>query len=191
MGKIEKLVLFLSLASVLVAQNDKPPSITTVAAAGSVTKFGYTNPYFKLSILAPKATVKLNPLVDASGGRARLVQVLSDGKNWEDTYTFAVLADALANYHPPLESTTQYVRSVRHKLEKEGLSTVKEEFPITIAGTQFTGAILQEQTPDGRKYFRGMYSAFLNGYVLSFDVEASSEAKLAEMLAHMVVFPKH
>lgn len=186
-----KLVLFLTLASLLAAQNDKPPNITTVANEGSVTKFGYTNSYFKLSIVAPKATVKLNPLVNASGGRARLVQVLSDGKNWDDTYTFAVLADALANYHPPLESTTQYVRSVRHKLEKEGLSTVKEEFPITIAGTQFIGAILQEQTPEGRKYFRGMYSTFLNSYVLTFDVEAASEAKLTEMLAHMVVFPKH
>ena len=68
---------------------------------------------------------------------------------------------------------------------------MKEEFPIAIAGTQFTGAILQEQTPEGRKYFRGMYSTFLNGYVLSFDVEGASEAKLTEMLAHMVVFPKH
>ena len=185
-----KLILFLTLASVLVAQNDKPPNITIVANEGSVTKFGYTNSYFKLSIVAPKATVHLNPLVNVSGGRARLVQVLSDGKSWDDTYTFAVLADALDNYHPPLESTTQYVRSVRHKLEKEGLSTVKEEFPITIAGTQFIGAILQEQTPEGRKYCRGMYSTFLSGFALSLDVEAASPDKLTEMLARMVVLPK-
>lgn len=191
MGKLKKIVMVVALAAVLVAQSDRPPDVTTVAAAGSVTKFGYTNSYFKLSILAPNATVNLNPLVNASGGRARLVQVLSDGKNWNETYTFAVLADALANYHPPLESTTIYVRSIRHNLEREGLSTVKEEFPVTIAGTQFTGAILQEQTPEGRKYFRGMYSTFRNGYALSFDVEGASEAKLTEMLAHMVVFPKH
>jgi hypothetical protein len=191
MRKLEKIVLFVALAPVLPAQNYKPPDVTTVAAAGSVAKFGYTNSYFKLSILAPNATVNLNPLVNASGGRARLVQVLSDGKSWNETYTFAVLADSQANYRPPLESTTQYVRSVRHKLEKEGLSTVKEEFPITIAGAQFTGAILQEHTPEGRKYVRGMYSTFLNGYVLSLDVEAASEAKLTEMLAHMVVLPRH
>ena len=191
MGKLKKIVLLLVLAPALVAQTDKPPNVTSVAAAGSVAKFGYTNSYFKLSILAPSATVNLNPLVNASGGRARLVQVLSNGKSWDATYTFAVLADALANYHPPLESTTIYVRSIRHNLEKEGLSTVKEEFPVTIAGIQFTGAILREQTSDGRKYFRGMYSTFRNGYALSFDVEGSSEAKLTEMLAHMVVFPRH
>lgn len=131
MGKLEKIVMVVAMAAVLVAQSDRPPDVTTVAAAGSVTKFGYTNSYFKLSILAPSATVNLNPLVNASGSRARLVQVLSDGKNWNETYTFAVLADALANYHPPLESTAIYVRSIRHNLEREGLSTVKEEFPVT------------------------------------------------------------
>lgn len=180
----------MALAAVLVAQNNKPATITAVADAGSVTRFGYTNSYFKVSILAPSATVKLNPMVNAPGSRARLVQVLSNEKTREGTYTFAVLADSLANYHPPVESTTQYVRSVRHKLEKEGLSTVKEEFPITIAGHQFTGAILQEQEPNGGKHFRGMYSTFRNGYVLSFDAEAVSENKLNDMLAQMVVFSK-
>lgn len=63
-------------------------------------------------------------------------------------------------------------RSVRHQLEKEGLPTVHEEFPISIGGVQFTGAILQEHLPSGQTYYRGMFSIFRNGYILSFDAEA-------------------
>ena len=120
MGKLEKIVLFVALAPVLVAQNDRPPNVTTVAAAGSVTKFGYTNSYFKLSVLAPNATVKLNPVVNASGGRARMVQVLSDGKNWDETYTFAVLADSLANYHRRLNQPHNMYEAYGTSWRKKG-----------------------------------------------------------------------
>ena len=168
-------------------QSNKPADISFVAAAGAVSGSRYTNSFFKLSVETSNATLQLNPLVNTSGQRARLVQVLAKPTNWEDTYTFAVLADRLTEY-PQLESLTQYVRSVRHQLEKEGLSTVREEFPISIGGTQFAGAILEEHVPAGRKYYRGMYSTFRNGYILSFDVEAPSEAKLNELVVTAVKF---
>jgi len=135
----------------------------------------------------PNATFQLNPLVNAAGERARLLQVLAKPVKWEDTYTFAVLADSL-NKYPQLQSPAQYVRSVRHQLEKGGLLTVREEFPISIGAIQFTGTILQESVPAGRKYYRGMYSTFCNGYILSFDAEAASEDKLNELVARIVTF---
>jgi hypothetical protein len=131
----------------------------------------------------------LNPLVNSAGGRARLLQVLAQSPQWEDRYTFAVLADSLTKY-PQLQDPAQYVRSVRHRLEKEGLSTLREEFPITIGGLRFTGAILQESGPKGRSYYRGIYATFRDGYALSFDAEAASESKLNELVTGIVTFMK-
>jgi hypothetical protein len=73
-------------------------------------------------------------------------------------------------------------------LEIEGLPAVREEFPLTIGGVEFTGAILEEHVPAGRKYYRGMYSTFRNGYILSFDAEAASENKLNELVTRLVKF---
>lgn len=138
-----------------------------------------------MTLYAPNATLELNPRVNRGEQRARLVQVLSKQGKWEDTYTFAVLADSLAKY-PQLQSPAHYVRSVRHQLERQGLPTVREEFPITIAGVQFTDAVLQEQVASGQKYYRGMYTTFRDGYILSFDAEAASENKLNDLVRRLI-----
>lgn len=117
------------------------------------------------------------------------MQALAKQTTFDNTYAFEVLADTLAKY-PQLQSPTHYVRSVRHQLEREGLRTVREEFPITIGGVEFTGAILEEQVPEGRKYYRGMYSAFRDGFVLSFDVEAASPEKVNEVVVRVVGLAK-
>jgi hypothetical protein len=169
------------------AQTKKSADISDVAAAGTVAGSRYTNSYFKLTVDAPNATLILDPLVVAGGGRARLIQVLSKQTKFDDTYTFAVLADSLTMY-PQLQSPAQYVRSVRHQLEKEGLPTVREEFSVILAGVEFTGAVLQEQVPSGKKYYRGMYTTFRNGYILTLDAEAASEDKLNQLVAHLVSF---
>jgi hypothetical protein len=180
-------VVSTALITSLDAQTKKSFDISAVASAGSVAANKYTNSALKLTVDAPNATLKLNPLVNAQAGRARLVQILSNQSAFEDTYTLAVLADTLSNY-PQLQSPAHYVRSVRHQLEKEGLSTVREEFPITIGGMQFTGAILQQQVPNGRNYYRGMYATFRNGAILSFDAEAASEEKLNALVKRLVKF---
>jgi hypothetical protein len=163
-------VLVAAAITDVAAQGKKTPDISTVASAGAVADGKYT-------------------LVNKEGGRARLVQVLAKQIAFDNTYTFAVLADTLAKY-PQLQSATQYVRSVRHQLEREGLPTVREEFPITISGVDFTGAILEEHVPEGRKYYRGMYSAFRDGFVLSFDVEAASPEKINELVVRVVSIAK-
>lgn len=176
-------------ASITAAESTKTPDISTVASAGKVADGKYTNSFFKLTVAAPDATLELNPLVNKEGGRARLVQVLAKQTTFENTYTIAVLADTLAKY-PQLQFPALYVRSVRHQLERDGLTTVREEFPITISGVEFTGAILEEHTPQGRKYYRGMYSAFRDGFILSFDVEAASPEKVNELLVRVVSLAK-
>jgi hypothetical protein len=183
-----KIVLMLGIVVTVVAQNKKPADISAVAGSGTVSLNRYTNSFFGLNVDAPNANLSLNPLVNTDGQRARLLQVLAKPAQWEDTYTFAVLADSLIKY-PQLQSLTQYVRSVRHQLEREGLATAREEFPITIGGVEFIGAILEEHVPAGRKYYRGMYSTFRNGYILSFDAEAASENKLNELVVRLVKFP--
>ena len=175
----------LVLVTVCSAQTPRKNDISTVAASGAVSEDRYTNSFFKLTIYAPNATLDLNPLINTAEQRARLVQVLSKPVKWEDTYTFAVLADSLTRYSR-LRSPAQYVKGLRHQLEKEGLPTVRQEFPITIADVQFTGAVLQEHVPSGRKYYRGIYTTFRDGYILSFDAEAASVNKLNNLLTRLV-----
>jgi hypothetical protein len=170
-----------------IGSNSKPADITGVADAGAISKDQYRNGFFNLVVDAPDATLQLNPVVDKPGQRARLLQVLAKPAKWDDTYTFAVLADALGNY-PQLQSAAHYVRSVRHQLEKEGMPTVRDEFAIVISGIQFSGTILQEHIESGRKYYRGLFATFRNGYILSFDVEAASPDKVKEMVTRLVRF---
>jgi hypothetical protein len=185
---IPAFLLTVSLVATSLAQTKKPADLSTVIAAGTVDGSRYTNPYFKLTIDAPNATLALNTVVSPAGDRARLLQVQSkQGAEWNDRYTFAVATDTLTKY-PQLQSPAQYVRGIRHQLEKEGLPTVREEFPVTIAGVGFTGAVLQEQVPSGKKYYRGIYTTFRSGYILSFDVEAPSEDKLNEVVSRLVRF---
>ena len=176
------LIAFISvLAGGIAAQNSKAVDISAVAAAGRVSDDKYSNPLLRITVEAPNGTLQANPLVNKDAGRARLVQILSKQTTWEDTYTFAVLADTLARY-PQLQSPAQYVRSVRHQL---GLATLREEFPISISGVQFTGAIMQEEV-DGRKHCRGLYTTFRDGFILSFDAEAATEDKLNALVKRLV-----
>lgn len=176
--------VFVSVA-ICAAQAPRKADISTVAAAGAISEHRYTNSFFKLTIYAPNATLELTPQVNEGEQRARLVQLLSKQAKWEDTYTFAVLADSLTKY-PQLQAPAQYVRSVRQQMERQGLLTVRQEFPITIGGVQFTGAVLQEQVASGRKYYRGIFTTFRDGYILSFDAEAASGDKLNDLVKRLV-----
>jgi hypothetical protein len=180
------ILLIVALTTGLVAQS-KTPGISAVARSGSITGNRYTNSFFSLSAETPEATFTLNPTINAQADSARLVQVIGKPTDWDNTFTFAILADSLARY-PQLQSSTQYVRSVRHILEKQGLPTVKEEFPIMIGGLPFTGTILEEHVDNGKKYYRGLYATFLRGYILSFDAEASSQDKVNGLVQRIVKF---
>ena len=51
-----------------------------------------------------------------------MVNVVYDSPDGAKNYTIGILADSLENY-PKGMTTTVYVRSVRHELERDGLPT--------------------------------------------------------------------
>lgn len=181
------LLLAVGTTAVYAAEGAKGTDITVVAASGKIAENQYNNDFFDLVVHAPDATLQLNPVINKNAQRARLVQILAKSRNWEEVYTFAVLADAINNY-PGMATPDRYVRSVRHKLEQEGMPTVQEESAIVISGIAFSGAIVQEHVSSGRKYYRGLFAAFRNGYILSFDLEAASPEKVKETVTRLVQF---
>lgn len=189
---MKKLILALATSIVLTgacAAQTPPKDISSVVAVGKVNANQYENEYFGLTLAADDANWKAPSFVNVEGRRARLVDALSKSHIWEKVYTFSILADLLSN-RPLLQSTTQYVRSVRHQMEREGLQTIREEFPIEVSGIRFTGAVLKESDDRGRIHVRGIYSTFLNGYILSLDVTAPTEERLQQLVSSMVKFKR-
>jgi hypothetical protein len=185
---VSLIVFFSILAGCTAAQNSEAVDISAVAAAGRVSGDKYSNSLLRITVEAPNGGLQANPLVNKEAGRARLLQILSKQPRWEDTYSFAVVAETLAKY-PQLQSPADYVRGVRHQLEEEGLATLRDEFPTTISGVQFTGVIMEEEV-DGRKHSRGLYTTFRDGLILSFDAEAATQDKLDMLLRRLVKLGK-
>jgi hypothetical protein len=182
------LLLPLLLASAAAQVPAAPTAdIRTVAAAGLESGTRYTNWFFGLTVDTSNAKVTLNPLVNDERQRARLVQVFSTATDPASKFTFAVLADAESHY-PQIKTSADYVRSVRLQLEKQGLTTVEQEFPITISGVRFTACVLQVSDGAGRKHFRALFTTFRNGYILSFDAEAATRVDV--LVRRLVTFGK-
>jgi len=160
--------------------------VASLIAAGKITGNQYQNDFLGLTFTAEGGHVKPGSVTNLAAGRARILEALSDSSAPESSYSFAILVDGAANY-PQIKSPTQYVRSVRHALEREGLKTLREEFPVEISGLSFTGAIMEvpgEQVP----YFRGMYCTFSNGYIVSFDLTARKEEVIEKLASRLVKF---
>jgi hypothetical protein len=179
------LLVCLMLTMVCVTQT-ATKDISSVIAAGKFISNRYQNDYLGLVFIAEGGHVKAGSVTNVAGKRARLVEALSDSGEPDSSYSFSILVDSLANY-PQMKSSAQYVRSVRHSLEKEGLQTIREEFPIEISGMPFTGAIMEvpgRQVP----YFRGLYSTFTGGYVVSFDLTAQKKDVIEKLASSLVQF---
>ena len=162
-------------------------SISDVVASNKIAASQYRNDFFGIAFDATDAKITAPSVVNVEGRRARLVDVISDPGDSQHEYTLSLLADSMQNY-PQLESTEQYVRSVRHQFEREGLQTVTEETSLKISGVSFVGAIMKVAPADGPPHFRGMYTTRLKGYLLSLDITASSPEQLKEILAKRVSF---
>ena len=116
---------------------------------------------------------------------ARLLNAVYDSPDGAKNYTIGLMVDSLDNY-PKTMPTATYVRSVRHQLEKDGLLTEREEFPVNISGVAFTGAILKVPEKPNFGYRRGIYSTFLNGYVLSLEIQARDQERIQQVLSFAV-----
>jgi hypothetical protein len=159
--------------------------ISAVVAAGNVTGDVYSNRYFGLSIMAPSAKFTTPSFVNVHGHRARLVDIVYDSPDGAKNYTIGLLADSLENY-PKGMSTTVYVRSVRHQLERDGLLIDREEFPTKISDMAFVGAVLKVPEKPNFGYLRGIYAALMNGYLVSLEVQARDEGRIQQVLESAV-----
>jgi hypothetical protein len=155
--------------------------IKAIFDEGKIADGRYTNAYFGLTLtLSTNARFTQGGFVSSQGKRARLVAAERNSENWNDRYEVAVLADTLSA-NPLISSPDQYVRSVRHQFEREGSETVQAESPAKISGAQFVYATMKV-TDGGLTHYRGIYTTFLNGYILSLDVSAASLARLQDVL---------
>jgi hypothetical protein len=160
--------------------------ISAVFAEGKVGGTQYKNDYFGLTLTPTGAEFTQGGFLSSQGKRARLVDAEANAKEWKDKFSIAVLADALSA-NLLVRSPEQYVRSVRHQLEREGLTTVQEESPIDISGVRFVQATMKT-TEGGLAHYQGLYTTFLNGYILSLQVEAPSQERLKQIVLSMVSF---
>ena len=167
-------------------QAPSPENISIVYAQGKILGQEYKNDYFGLSLKTENAHFTAAAFVSSQGQRARLVDAVADAKSWKDKYEIAVLADLLSA-NPLIRSPEQYVRSVRLALEREGLTTLKQESPAKISSIDFVSAVMQVNGEE-HAHYRGLYTTFLNGYILSLDVSATSPERLTEIVQNMVHF---
>ena len=79
-----------------------------------------------------------------------------------------------------------YVRKVRHGLEGNNLKTYREEFPLTVSGIPFTGAVFRFIERSDFGYYRGLYSTVLNGYFVTIEVQCGREENLEKLLSSAV-----
>ena len=163
--------------------------IDAVVAAGRITANQYQNDYFALTLTADDGVIQAPSLVNRDAQRARLADTSSNAKVGEKRYSVGLLVDAQAK-NPQIHSPEQYIRAVRQQLQKDGLETVREEFPIDVSGVAFVGAVMKV-TVKGNVYYRGLYGTFLNGYILSLDIKADTPERLTTLISTMIRFKTH
>lgn len=173
-------LVFIAVALEGTANQGATKDIKAVYADGKIADGQYKNAYFGVTLVPENAQFTQGGFVSSEGQRARLVDAQANAANWDDRYEIAILADALSA-NPLINSPTQYVRSVRHQLEKERFETVQAESAIDISGSKFIYATMKI-AEDGKTRYRGLYTTFLNGYILSLDLTAGSAARLESIL---------
>jgi hypothetical protein len=153
---------------------------------GRISGTEYKNEYFGLTLTAAPGQFTQCGFLSSEGKRARLVDVENNSSNFQDKFELTVLADSLAA-NPLLHAQEEYVRSVRHQFEKQGMETEKVESHIEVSGLPFVQAILKVNE-GGNSHYRAIYTTFLNGYIVSTDVSAATPEKIAQVVTRAVKF---
>jgi hypothetical protein len=174
-----------ALLSTTAASQSSVPDISVVYAQGKVEGYQYKNDYFGLTLTTPEAEFTKGGFISSQGKRARLIDAEANATKREDKYSVAILADALSG-NPLIQSPTQYLRSVRHQFEREGLATIQEKSSLTISGLSFIPAVMKTRVGDS--HYQGMYTTFLKGYIVSVQVEAPTAERLNEIMQTKVSF---
>ncbi len=182
------IISFLILLIAASAGGQSVKGIKTVFSEGKVANGQYKNDYFGVTLSPVNGHFTQGGFVSPEGHRARLIDVQSNTSKWDETYEIAILADALSA-NPLVTSPRQYVRSVRHQLEREGSQTIQAEAPVKVSGLKFVYATIRV-AGEGRPHYRGLYTTFLNGYIVSLDVSTASVERLGDVLKMVKFAPK-
>jgi hypothetical protein len=147
--------------------------IKTIAAAGHVNGKEYENSYFGVSVLLPQPNedLTLNSLV--ADNRAILLRALNAKGNTDQWHTFMIAAHSAEGF----TSTVQFVRSIRHQLESEGLQTVRAEIPVTIGGREFIQSDLKMESKK-ENYWKAVLFTQIKGCMFGFWMEMKSQEQL-------------
>jgi hypothetical protein len=167
-------------------QGQAPKSdISTVVAAGKVNGDTYTNTYFGISLTVPKAHFTSSSQLKTVDRAANLVQVVSDAPQGAENYTVTIRAISREVY-PKDITITDYAARIRREMERDGLPIKRDGVPVVISGVHFTGVVVLVLQKPNFGYYRGIYSSFMNGYAVSFDVQCRSEERLQQILSSSV-----
>ena len=167
------IILVFIVVCLLGAETSKMADIKTVTAAGHVKGADYENSYFGVTVRLPQPNEQLvlNGLV--AENRAILLEAVHAEGEMQQRHKFVIVAQSASI--PGLSSTAQFVRSVRHQLEKEGFQTVRAEATVMIGGHEF---IQSELMMKDKSYWKAILATPIKGYMFGFWMEASNKEQL-------------
>jgi len=168
-------IVWCALVCLLAAQPAQRADVKSVAAAGHVSGKEYANSYFGVTVQLPQPNTELllNDLV--AEDRAILLRVMN-AKAGDQQYAFAIIAhsDDIAG----LESTSQFVRSVRHSFEREGYETLVAEARVVIGGHEFIQSNLKMKDKD---YWKSVLCTRTKGYLFGFWMESPTKQQIEKL----------
>lgn len=168
----------------------KALDVPALVASGRVEGQSYRNQYFGVSFTAPSGAFTAPSTVDDQGRNVRLVDAVVSPQKREGMYTISILADRLSNY-PTLKSRTEYVNGISSQLEREAAKRSRDDFPYVISGVEFTCAMMRESDGPDLSHFRGIFSTVMKGYLLSFDIAATSEDQVLKTASSIEFKPSN
>lgn len=148
--------------------------LSSLAAAGKVENKTYSNTHagFLLHLPQTPCDAKLNTALDPRQGTAMLLDCQHVVQGWGGMYALNIFVETWARF-PTLQSTEQYVRSMRHIGERDpNIKILETETKRTMAGLDFWQIILSNHLSGSRIYFEGLSCTRLKAYVLCFKAEA-------------------
>lgn len=160
-------------------QNRNAEDLKAVLKGGSVSSKIYSNSHIGLELQLPQPPCdpKLNTSVYADRPSAVLLSCVHYVQGMEGMYTFTIAVDYPTNY-PNLGSTEQYVRSMRHSVERDPTQhAVQTEQPRRIADRDFVEIVMStdlQSTGKASKYYQAMDCTWVNQYLLCFEAEAAT-----------------
>jgi|SRR5882762_1167790 len=156
------------------------PKIDTkaVAAAGHLNGAEYENDYFGIAVRLPEPNEHLVLSGLVVENRAILLEAVNEKGDIQQRHNFVIVAHSADI--PGLTSTAQFVRSVRHQLEREGFQTMRAEISVTIAGHEFIQSDLKMESKN-QNYCKAVMFTHIKGYMFGFWMEAANKEQLGKV----------